>query len=461
MATNMAMDDRSWLDNDGSIPSPAPSEARQVLWKVLLRRSPIITRRLWVCCGCCALVAVAVFVAAVATAVVRGSSAPSGLRRTGQEGRGLLFALEATRCKSVACQRYARELSDSLDLKRQPCEDLYGFVCGRWPQQGGSVRSRAAFDAKAQALASALSNQEDGQVGALVRACLRRDVYRNGLEQLEQFLAERGLPWPRTLTRPLLEVLIDLSANWNLHLWFRVDITAGENQRPTVQFRQSPELVQWIDEQHMRQGTDYDRWMSKALVIFGKPSHNSNASMILLIKAMDNLITHLMGAALQQWQPPVVTSVGNLSLYAPLVATTDSWLDVLDRSLVLPEGSALSGRDTVQLFDRDVLQTSLYLIGLDSETEAHLALSVGLRVIEILGWMVETSLEEPHGAADGWRTPRCLSQVQRLVGPAWHDLLLMPHHDGGIVEAVRSVLQRARPPRLVPSGGADIAFESS
>lgn len=452
MATGSAMEDHSWLDNDDSIPSPAPSEARKVLWRVLLRRSPTISRRLWACCGCSAAVAAAVFVAAVTAAIVRGSTAPSGHGRASRESRDLLSALEGTRCKSTACQRYAREFSDSLDWKRQPCEDLYGFVCGRWPHEGGSVHLRAAFDAKAQALASALSSREDGsQVGALVRACLRRDLHDNGLQLLQQFLGERGLPWPRTLTRPLLEVLLDLSANWNLHLWFRVDATAGENQRPTVQFRQSPELVQWIDERQMRQGTDYELWMARAFELFGKPSHSSNASMILLIKAMDNLITHLMGAAVQQWQPPAVTTVGNLSLYAPLGAA-ESWLDVLDRSLVLPQGSDLSREDTVQLFDRDVLQTSLYLIGLDSETETHLALSVGLRVVEALGWMVETSLEAPHGVADGWRTPRCLSQVQYLVGPAWHDLLLMPHHDGGIVEAVRSVLRRAKPARVVPSG---------
>ncbi|XP_049524612.1 uncharacterized protein LOC125946157 [Dermacentor silvarum] len=153
-----------------------------------------------------------------------------------------------------------------------------------------------------------------------------------------------------------------------------------------------------------------------------------------------------MGAAVDlQSQKLIKTSVTNLSLLVPLGNTTDAWLKLFNRILVLPPGIALGRHDAVRLRDRDVINTSVYLAGLDTETETRLALSVGLRVVELLGWMVDPRLEAPPDPPEGQRTRRCLSQVQHLVGAAWRDLLIMPHHDGGVIDAVRSVLQRARP----------------
>ncbi|KAL1481926.1 hypothetical protein MTO96_015242 [Rhipicephalus appendiculatus] len=413
----------------------------RVPWWVLVHRGQATKRLLWACCGC-GVIAVATVCVGIATVILR--------HRQATVPHDWLSALEPTRCTSIACRRYVRELNDSLDWRQQPCDDLYGFVCGRW--HSGSARSRAQRDAQTQALSTALSAREGGHVGALVRACLRRGPDANGdLELLSRFLEDRGLPWPRDPTLPLLEVLVDLSANWNLHLWFQLDVTVGE--KPAVELRRSPSLVRWVRTRRVGRGLGYERWVARALTLFGgAPGGNVSSSVITLIIAMDNLVATLMGAAAAHHSQMLIeTSVRNLSLHVPLGNTTDAWLNLFNRTVVLPPGIALEMHDAVLLRDRDVIKAAVYLAELDAETEARLALSVGLRVVELLGWMVDSRLDASPQLHGEQRSRLCLSQVQHLVGAAWHDLLIMPRHDGGVIDAVKSVLQRARPALAVPA----------
>ncbi|KAH7952141.1 hypothetical protein HPB52_019259 [Rhipicephalus sanguineus] len=431
--------------DDLDLESHLNSENRRFLWWVLVQRvqrGQATKRLLWACCGCCVIAVATVFVGfATVTLRHRQSTAPR---------HDWLSALEPTRCTSTACRRYARELNESLDWRQQPCDDLYGFVCGRW--HTGSARSRAERDAQTQALSTAFSDRESGHVGALVRACLRQGHGAvNDLELLRRFLEDRGLPWPRDPTLSLLEVLVDLSANWNLHLWFQLDVTVGET--PAVEFRRSPSLLGWIRTRRMRRGPGYEDWIAMTLKLFGgAPGGNVISSVITVIKAMDNLVATLLGAAASRHSQMLTeTSVGNLSLHVQLGNTTDAWLNLFNRTLVLPPGIALEMHDTVRLRDREVIKAAVYLAELDTETEARLALSVGLRVVELLGWMVDPRLEASPDLHGEQRSRHCLSQVQHLVGAAWHDLLIMPRHDGGVIDAVRNVLQRARPALAVPT----------
>ncbi|KAH8024607.1 hypothetical protein HPB51_026179 [Rhipicephalus microplus] len=182
---------------------PSSNILEQVPWWVLVPRGQVTKRLLWAFCGCC-VIAVAPVCVCFTTVILR--------HRQATAPHDWLSALEPTRCSSIACRRYARELDDSLDWRQQPCDDPYGFVCGRW--HSGSARSRAEHDAQTQALSTAYSARESGHVVALVHACLRHSPDANGdLKLMSRFLEDRGLLWSRDPTLPLMEVLVDMSAN--------------------------------------------------------------------------------------------------------------------------------------------------------------------------------------------------------------------------------------------------------
>ncbi|KAH9367849.1 hypothetical protein HPB48_003106 [Haemaphysalis longicornis] len=279
------------------------------------------------------------------------------------------------RCPSAACRRYLHELRSSLNWKRNPCDDLYGFVCGR----NGSVSVLAEHSAHRQALLSA--SRGGGAVGALLRSCLRRHrAVGGGLNKLSRFLAERGLHWPHKLTRPLLEVLVDLSVNWNMHLWFQLDIVAGDGTRPAVVLRKSPSILSWTGAQSVRRGAEYERWMRKALELFNAPGHKIG-DMVVVAKAMNSLIASLLGAAAREPSPqqPIGTTLSGLSRYTG----TARWLNILNERLT--KGTSFTEEDSVSLYDQDVIRVSVHLAQLDSETVTGLALSVGFRIVETLG----------------------------------------------------------------------------
>ncbi|KAL1419936.1 hypothetical protein MTO96_024873 [Rhipicephalus appendiculatus] len=127
---------------------------------------------------------------------------------------------------------YAWELQASLDVYRNPCRSLYEFVCGRWRRGApvASVREMAEVRLRREALHSVLDSNstqsaspEDvsDRVAGLVSSCLRG---KRNPSELRAFLRDRGvlLPHSNGSSHAVLSTLVDLSLNWDIHIWFQL-----------------------------------------------------------------------------------------------------------------------------------------------------------------------------------------------------------------------------------------------
>ncbi|KAL3220509.1 hypothetical protein MRX96_029787 [Rhipicephalus microplus] len=151
---------------------------------------------------------------------------------------------------------------------------------------------------------------------------------------------------------------------------------------------------------------------ARSLTVFGGDTGGyGSSSVITTIITMDNLISTFLGAAVVRQSQTKWTSAANLSLHVRLENRTDAWPNLVHRTVVFPPRSTLEMDDAVRLCDRDVIKGAVYLAQLDAETNAHLGLSVGLRVVELLGWMVDSLLKAPPELHGEQRSGHCLPQV--------------------------------------------------
>ncbi|KAG0414114.1 hypothetical protein HPB47_008754 [Ixodes persulcatus] len=367
---------------------------------------------------------------------------------------GFLFQLSSS-CHEVACHKYARELGTSLNQSIDPCENLYDFVCGG--RKTSSVRAEAEERLYEQALTTALWSSATsahrsvaGKIGALVRSCLA--ISTHGLNELVQFLKDRHLPWPYHPKLNLLSILVDLSVNWNIHVWFEVVVPStldknGSVQRPTIEFRNSAQLQAWFKTLsslgHTPQHEDYLRRIFKLLGI----SKSRTRKMIPTIKAMDNLINNvLLPASVREHPKAMVLSFENMSRNLTPSVSTANWIFLLSGCALW--AGPFSASDLVRVKNPSILLAVDYLLSLNSDIEEGLALSVGLRVIQEIGWMAHKDIDIHLRDTAPYRfTRRCQHQVEQMVGVAWFSLLSLPDGDNGLIKRIQSVLQEIGLPR--------------
>ncbi|KAH9379879.1 hypothetical protein HPB48_013783 [Haemaphysalis longicornis] len=136
-------------------------------------------------------------------------------------------------CAHDECFLESSLMGSAVDRTKDPCRDFYGYACGTWKPTTPGARS-TLDDVRLRTMARAallldeqIGNDFVGHAATLYRSCLesvRTD--KDQTAKLRRFLWERGLFWPQPAptnvpTDPLA-VLVDLSLNWRLDLWFHV-----------------------------------------------------------------------------------------------------------------------------------------------------------------------------------------------------------------------------------------------
>lgn len=359
-------------------------------------------------------------------------------------------------CHEVACLRYAKDLSSSLNQSIDPCESLYDFVCsGRGTS---SVRAGAEERLYEQALKASLwssatsaNTSVAGKIGALVRSCLA--ISTSGMNELVIFLKERHLPWPHRPTLNLLSILVDLSVNWNINLWFDVIVPSshrknGSGTVPILEFRKSRQLLAWLKMlSELGHKPQYEDNIQQTLQLFGV-SNSGTRRVVPTITAMDNLIsTALTPAARREQSTRTVFSIENLSRQVTPGVPTASWILLLNQCV--PWAGPFSAIDVVSIDNPQVLRATDSLLSFNPDIEDNLALSVGLRVIQEIGWMAHKDVGIALiDTARNTFTRRCQIQVEQMVGVAWFSLLSLPAGDNGLIKRIQRVLRESG----LPSG---------
>ncbi|KAL1480432.1 hypothetical protein MTO96_051031 [Rhipicephalus appendiculatus] len=308
-------------------------------------------------------------------------------------------------CAEVACHKYIAAIELSINRSHDPCQNLYRFVCDGWKDPNH--------------LLSAVDAAEAAMYGRALNAIEWSSEDTGGHRSTGSYalgVAKKKSRWD------LLEILLDLSGNWNVHLWFHVSFELapfrGGTGEPVLRIGHSAAFHAWIATMRMfagqRAGTAaslrYRRYVRAMLDIFGA-SEAVRDEVAAKIEAMDRLTLEVLGPAMAEADSRILrTSIRNLT------------------------------RDVVQVENAGLLRSIVYLLGLKSDVREALTLSLGLRVAYELGWMASREIAdvtlELAGLPLSAHWHRCLMQVESTVGTEW--VSLFPKRSG-VEELTRDV----------------------
>ncbi|KAL3248999.1 hypothetical protein MRX96_056224 [Rhipicephalus microplus] len=372
-------------------------------------------------------------------------------------------------CAEVACHKYMAAIELSINRSQDPCQNLYRFVCDRWkdPNRLLSVvdAAEAAMYGRAHSAIEWRSEDVSGlrsvgksafgvanKVAGLVKSC--KEISQSSLPELKRFMAERHLPWPMTSRWDLLEILLDLSGNWNLHLWFHVSFELapfrGGTGEPVLRIGHSVAFHTWITTMRMFAGQRarataslrYRRYVRTMLDIFGA-TETVRDEVAAKIEAMDRLTLEVLGPAMAEPDSRILrTSIRNLTGTATPGIAAGRLLLLLNEYFIWAR--RFTAQDIVQVENVGLLRAVIYLLGLKSEVREALTLSLGLRVAHELGWMASREIAdvtlELAGLPSSAHWHRCLMQVENTVGSEWLSLFPKSREAEELIHDVRDIL---------------------
>ncbi|KAH9367003.1 hypothetical protein HPB48_021513 [Haemaphysalis longicornis] len=238
-------------------------------------------------------------------------------------------------CHSQACQQYSSELQSSLDVHVNPCHSLYGFVCGRWRRGGAVMSTRKAAEARLlrQALQSVMAvnvsevessaSSTAQKVAALVHSCM---YARRHPAELASFLrARRILPYRQRKPGDLLGILVDLSVNWDIHIWFQMRIILRSRNTPAVHIGRSQSLADWAAMvKGIRNTRKYNRGIEKVLGLLDLPREQQRET-LSRVMALENLISAALGNSPVNEEPLVDSLETMAALLTPRSTPRHGW----------------------------------------------------------------------------------------------------------------------------------------
>ncbi|KAH7957113.1 hypothetical protein HPB52_015442 [Rhipicephalus sanguineus] len=367
-------------------------------------------------------------------------------------GNELLSTLR-TVCDSHACQRYAWELQASLDVYRNPCRSLYDFVCGRWRRGAAvpSVREMAEVRLQREALQSVLASNStqsaspadiSDRVAGLVSSCLRA---RRNPSELRAFLRDRGvLPhqW-RSSPHAVLTTLVDLSLNWDIHIWFQLTVDSYENASTRVYIARSNVLEKRADVlRKIGKSRKYRAGVEGAFKILGLLDEQIPAAVVRK-SSLDALVSALLenSGAVPEMGPLNLRLETMTETFTP-AAPAKAWLDALRAAV--PPAMNLSEETFVHVQSTRLLGTLNSLLEFASRRQNDVAEYIAYSAFLKIGWMVDdwnaTTRDRPLYFMPARMTKRCLREVERMTGLAWFSMLSAPHVGGNFTRDLLTLI---------------------
>ncbi|KAH7942227.1 hypothetical protein HPB49_022222 [Dermacentor silvarum] len=249
----------------------------------------------------------------------------------------------------MACNLYTATIRNSIKKSQDPCDNFYGFVCDGWKHQHRFLSVDAAEDAMhkralngikrgfqdngnhAEAASSTTSVQE--RVAALARSYMERSS-ESSLQNLKRLMSDNHLSWPPTGDNHPLAILLDMSANWNVHLWFQVRVSLSSFRVGStvlvLKIVPSTDFRSWIASMRVYTGhlvwtalwLRYHKNVRTMLRVFDV-SESCSGEIVSTIEAMNRLTLETLGPAVAEPEPRIVRmSIPNLTETATLGIST-------------------------------------------------------------------------------------------------------------------------------------------
>ncbi|KAK8773097.1 hypothetical protein V5799_012342 [Amblyomma americanum] len=153
-------------------------------------------------------------------------------------------------CDTVDCVLHARSILATMNESADPCADLHAHVCGRSGEAETArdtllrIYSREVVNTLGDAqafLGSYHGSSAAVKAFAAFAKCLDRGASRDA-GNFVAFMRDRGILWPHPPAASkagadlhgVLDVLLDLTVNWRVALWFDVTVSSNSNQADPI-----------------------------------------------------------------------------------------------------------------------------------------------------------------------------------------------------------------------------------
>ncbi|KAH9367038.1 hypothetical protein HPB48_021928 [Haemaphysalis longicornis] len=219
----------------------------------------------------------------------------------------------------------------------------------------------------------------------------------------------------------LLGILVDLSVNWDIHIWFRMRIALRSRNTSAVHIGRSQSLADWAAMvKGIRNTRKYNRGIEKVLGLLDLPREQQRET-LSRVMALENLISAALGNSPVNEEPLVDRLETMAALLTPSIHAT-SWLDAV-RS-VQPPGVNITLGVPVRVVHPSVLRALSHLLDLGPRMQDAVAEHIVYRTILEVGWMVDDR-NRRHQRLDSkpdTAAVKCLHHVKNMVGLAWFSL---------------------------------------
>ncbi|KAH7968489.1 hypothetical protein HPB52_008981 [Rhipicephalus sanguineus] len=356
---------------------------------------------------------VVVTILAMATVLVMYSL----LHGTSGSGGGDTSGNSPNLCQTADCIRHADLFAHWLNASIDPCEDFAAFVCSAWAYgaqyrrgESTSVRQEIVLDFTEQLAETITAGMTQIPVGskplAMFRTCMEVTAHSaHSKEVIRRFLADEGVPWPRSAHSPSpgvaaspLEILMRFAIKWQLPLWFNVLVLpkfAG-NQR-AVLIADSPKIRGWASIHKELEATnstfEYWSYHYEALSPQGseqirqQPSQSECEEVNRIEGAVyHDLLDNRQGEVKQSAMFPLE----RIDNYTTGVLSSSEWLESLNNQALATGQPRFTTRDPVVLRDTGLL-TALRRIW-TTHSEAMLLEALAWLLAQILGPIADAGL---------------------------------------------------------------------
>ncbi|KAL1426587.1 hypothetical protein MTO96_018175 [Rhipicephalus appendiculatus] len=314
-------------------------------------------------------------------------------------------------CDRESCHEYSQLLRASLAGSVNPCHNFYAYVCQGVRDPGGkgasilSLTRERVIDALLDEWLRANDTQlRDRRVadkslwaGKLLRMCVvQHESGGDGsLEELQRFMLEMNLTWPRVDDNAYLDTLdtlVKLSIIWNVDVWFsmRVLHVNASTRRPTFRYGRSESYVEWDAKRKvLLKKNAYTSSLQPYISAFGVKEADQSGPRVLRIAEMQ---PNDSNGYVCDWTAAVAGAFN---------ASTKEFADV---AVVVKNASLL---DRVNM-----------LLQLNADRVNVCALAIGWSVVRDLGSFLHAGLSQAYGMTSRNVAERCIRRLDQLTKPA-------------------------------------------
>ncbi|XP_054922265.1 membrane metallo-endopeptidase-like 1 [Dermacentor andersoni] len=248
-------------------------------------------------------------------------------------------------CRTHSCYAYWDRLRNQLDESIDPCDNFAAYVCGNWkPERRFGGLSESSFSEMVMwwrtnfqdiVRKASIELPVGRKVAAMFESCMTQ--MRSDVPTFLLFMRAHGLVFPgKAKARPPLEVLFDLAFNWNINLWFKVQLFPGtiDDPRRRILITTNQFLTYWYAMLGQVPANKFVAIYNALVRIFGGDEANlvTEEEIMEVYEIMHSIVEKFVRAGTHMTRFPAVFALRDVANYTELV-TAEHVHDVIKKTL--------------------------------------------------------------------------------------------------------------------------------